>query len=112
MNKFDEKLAQYVEDAKKIGIAIDENLLKLVTKGLGPSIYSKDASTVAGTDQSELDRLKNNFLIKKLGLKDGPELNDAIHEVLKIMGTSNKNKHRALVYYLLTIKFNKQSLYK
>ena len=32
MNKFDEKLAQYVEDAKKIGIAIDENLLKLVTK--------------------------------------------------------------------------------
>ena len=64
MNKFDEKLAQYVEDAKKIGIAIDENLLKLVTKGLGPSIYSKDASTVAGTDQTELDRLKNNFLIK------------------------------------------------
>ena len=26
MNKFDEKLAQYVEDAKKIGISIDEDL--------------------------------------------------------------------------------------
>ena len=112
MSKFLEKVALYMEDAKKIGIKVDEAKLTLVTKGLGPSIYKADASTVAGSDKAELERIKANFLIKKLGLKDGPELNDAIHEALKIMGTSNKNKHRALVYYLLTVKFNKQSLYK
>ena len=52
-----------------------------------------------------------NFLIKKLGLKDGPELDEAIQDVMDQMGKSNRNKYRAMVYYLLTLKFNKASIY-
>ncbi|MBK7225966.1 MAG: DUF2853 family protein [Saprospiraceae bacterium] len=111
MSKFLEKVALYMEDAKKIGIKVDEAKLTLVTKGLGPSIYKADASTVAGSDKAELTRIKENFLIKKLGLKDGKELDDAIAEAIKTMGTANRNKHRALVYYLLAEKFNKFSVY-
>jgi hypothetical protein len=46
------------------------DLLTKVTIGCGPSIYA-DAATVAGSQQAELETVKNNFLIKKLGLSDG-----------------------------------------
>ena len=82
-----------------------------VAKGLGPSIYNADSSKVSGTDPEELARVKNNFLIGKLGLADGPALDAAIAEVLGKLGTSNRNKYRAVVYALLTVKFGKESLY-
>lgn len=49
--------------------------------------------------------------MKKLGLADGPELDEAIAEVMTQMGKSNRNKYRALVYALLAKKFKKESVY-
>ena len=54
---------------------------------------------------------KNNFLINKLGLTDGPELDAAIDEVMQQMGTSNKSKYRAVVYALLAKKLGKEAIY-
>jgi hypothetical protein len=88
------------------------DLLNKVTIGCGPSIYNADASTVAGTQQSELDTVKNNFLIKKLGLADSPALDKAIADVMEKYGKSNKHKYRAVVYYLLILHFKKESAYK
>jgi hypothetical protein len=48
-----------------------------------------------------LDRVKKNFLIGKLGLEDGPELDAAMQNVCEQMGSSNRNKFRAIFYYLL-----------
>ena len=108
-----ELIAKYAADLKdKCGVTPNMDLLTKVTIGCGPSIYNKDASIVAGTQQSELDTVKNNFLIKKLGLKDSPELQAGIHNVLEKYGHSNKNKYRAVVYYLLTLHFKKESVYK
>lgn len=112
MSKFDEYVAKYAADYKeKIGGSLDEDLLRKVTKGLGPSIYRKDAETVSGSDQSEKDTVKNNYLIKKLGLKDSPELDKAVDAVLEKYGTSNRNKYRAIVYYMLCKHFKKESVY-
>lgn len=112
MSKRDELIEKYAEDIKtKIGETPDMDLLTKVTIGCGPSIYNKDASTVAGTDQSELDTVKNNFLIKKLGLTDGPELDAAIDAVIEKYGRSERNKFRAVVYYMLTRHFGKESVY-
>ncbi len=111
MSKLEEKIAAYVAEAKKLNLSLDEKLLTAVTKGLGPSIYKADAETVATSDKAELDRLKKNFLIKKLGLKDGPELDKAIDEVIDQVGKSNKNKYRAIVYALLVKKFKKEKVY-
>ena len=58
-----------------------------------------------------MDRVKNNFLIKKLGLSDGPALDAAIGEVAEKLGKSNRNKYRAMVYYLLVKKFGKESVF-
>jgi hypothetical protein len=112
MGRRDELIAKYAEDLKtKCGVDPDMDLLTKVTIGCGPAIYNQDASTVAATQEHELETVKINFLIKKLGLADGPELMEAIHKVIEIYGKSERNKYRAVVYYLLTKHFAKDSVY-
>jgi len=112
MGKRDDLIELYASDLKeKCGMTPDMDLLTKVTIGCGPSIYNADASTVAGSQKSELETVKNSFLIKKLGLKDGPELMDAINEAIETYGKSNRNKYRAVMYYMLTKKFGKEKVY-
>jgi len=112
MGRRDELIAQYADDLKnKCGTEPDLDLLRKVTIGCGPAIYDADASTVAGSQPGEIETVRKNFLIKKLGLADGPELNDAINSVIEVYGKSERNKYRAVVYYLLTKHFGKESVY-
>ena len=113
MSKRDELIVKFAADLKeKCGVTPDMALLTKVTIGCGPSIYNADAATVSGSQQSELDTIKNNFLIKKLGLKDDADLDKGIDTVIEKYGRSNKNKYRAVVYYLLAVHFKKESVYK
>lgn len=112
MGKRDDLIAQYADDLRsKCGMEPDMDLLTKVTIGCGPAIYNADASTVAGTQPSELETVKNNFLIKKLGLADGPQLMEAIDKVIEVYGRSERNKYRAVVYYMLTKHFGKEAVY-
>ncbi|NPA73131.1 MAG: DUF2853 family protein [Epsilonproteobacteria bacterium] len=112
MSKLDEKIELYNSKIKDIEPKYDADLLAKVTKGLGPSIYRKDAETIACSSPDELATVRNNFLKKKLGLtNDDSELDAAIKEVCDQMGSSNRNKYRAIFYYLLVKKFNKESVY-
>lgn len=112
MSKLEEKISNYIAEAKKLKLDLNDALITAVTKNLVPSIYNADAETIAASDQAELDRLKNNFLINKLGLADDAKLDKAIEEVIEQVGKSNRNKYRAIVYALLVKKFKKESLYK
>lgn len=112
MGKRDELIAKYADDLKnKCKMTPDMALLTKVTIGCGPAIYSADSETVAASDKAELERVKNNFLVKKLGLKDGPQLMDAINAVIETYGKSERNKYRAVVYYMLTKHFGKEAVY-
>ena len=113
MSKFDECLERYHKEFTTVlnEKNYDKELLTKVTRGLGPSIYNPDSSKVSTSDQAELDRVKKNFLIKKLGMADAPELDAAINEVGEWFGKSNRNKFRAIFYYKLVQKFNKASVY-
>ena len=112
MSKFDELLDVYTSEFEKtLSEELDADFLRKVTKGLGPSIYNADASKVSGSDPKELETVKKNFLIKKLGLEDSPALDEAIEEVIEKLGKSNRNKYRAIFYYLLAKKFNKEEVY-
>ncbi len=105
MSKFDEKVAIYTAAMKGLSRdAVDAGLFTRVTKSLGPSIYLEDASRVSCSDKVEKDRVKNNFLIKKCGLTDGPALDEAVAAVCNEMGSSNKDKWRAVFYYMLVKK--------
>lgn len=87
------------------------DLLTKVTIGCGPAIYDADASTVAGTQKHELETVKKNFLMKKLGLPDSPDLDAAITSVIETYGRSERNKYRAVIYYMLTRHFGKEGVY-
>lgn len=113
MSKRDDLIKKYAADLKdKCGVEPDMAFLTKVTIGCGPSIYNKDSSTVSATDPKELETVKKNFLIKKLGLKDGPKLDEGISAVMDQYGRSTRNKYRAVVYYLLATHFRKKSVYK
>ena len=87
------------------------DLLTKVTIGCGPAIYNADSQTVAASDQAELETVKKNFLMKKLGLADSPALMEAISAVIDTYGRSERNKFRAVIYYMLTKHFGKESVY-
>ena len=104
-----EKYAASIKE--KFGEEPDLDLLTKVTTGLGPSIYNKDSSTVSAGSKKELETVKNNYLIKKLGMSDSPKLMEAVESVMDKYGSSNRSKYRAVVYYMLCKHFNKASVY-
>ncbi len=109
MSKFDDAIEKYAADLDAMG-GHDADLLKKVSKALGPSIYNKDSSTVACSDKEELARVKKNFLIKKLGMEDSDKLDDAIAAVCKEY--DKRHKHRAVFYYKLVKALGKESSYE
>lgn len=112
MSKRDDLIAKYAADiTDKLGVSPDLDLLTKVTIGCGPSIYNADSETVAASDKAELERVKQNYLIRKLGLPDGPELDAGIAGVIERYGSANRNKYRAVVYYLLCVHFGRQAAY-
>ncbi|MFP4043549.1 MAG: DUF2853 family protein [Rhodosalinus sp.] len=112
MSKRDDLIQKYAGDLRtKCKMEPDMDLLTKVTIGCGPSIYDPDAETVASSQPDELETVKNNFLIRKLGLTEGPELMEAIDAVIETYGRSERNKYRPVVYYMLTKHFGKEAVY-
>ena len=111
MSQFIECMDLYKSEMARLEIAYDEALLEKVAKGLGPSIYNADSSLVSSSDSTELQTVNDNYLVKKLGLEDGPANMDAINEVVGILGSGNRTKYRAIFYYLLCVKFGKEGVY-
>jgi hypothetical protein len=112
MNKRDLLIEKYAADLKdKCDITAEIDLLTKVTIACGPSIYNADSSTVSSSDESELDTVKNNFLKGRLGLSESDDLDGGINAVMDTYGRSNRNKYRAVVYYLLIKHFGKESTF-
>lgn len=110
MGKLDEVLESCREQLHESGVKrVDEKLLKAVAKSLGPNLYRKDARTVATSQKKEVESIKKNFLIKKLGCKDTPALDRAIDRVTDKIGRKNRNKLRPVFYYLLVKDMRKTS---
>ena len=113
MGKRDDLIEKYADDLKsKCGMTPDMDLLTKVTIGCGPSIYNRDSSTVSASDTKELETIRKNFLIKKLGLKDDESLMGGIQKAIETYGRSERTKYRAVFYYLLTKHFGKEAVYK
>jgi len=98
-NKFDKEIQRYLAQGKELGIDMDLELLTKIARDLGPSIYLKDASMVACSDPKELERVKVNFVEKKLGVS-GKEADELIEMACNGMRKSKK-KSRAVFYYIL-----------
>lgn len=112
MSTLEEKIAHYTTVNSDLGLGLKEDLIAKVAKGLGPSIYKSDAELVSCSDKEELARVRENFLKGKLGFKGHEEdLDHAIKEACEAMGTSNRNKYRALFYALLVRRLGREDVY-
>ncbi len=109
MSKFDEAFDAYKAELKELNVDVNDKLLKEITKSLGPSIYLKDASLVSCSDQSELDRIKTNFLVRRLEMTNDEEIVNALKEVCSFYNVNQKK--RAVFYYLLVTKLKKESFF-
>jgi hypothetical protein len=110
VSKRDQKIALYIKDIKKHYGEVDEAFVAIVVKNLGPSIYKKDAELVSCSDPKELDRVRKNFLMKKLGLDASQSVLDAAIEDVCQELKSTRTKYRATFYYALAKKFKKESV--
>ena len=101
----------YVADILKYTDTVDEAVVASMEKTYRLVLSQADSAVVAYGDPAELETVKQNFLIKKLGLSDADGLDDAIAAVgAKMQGVSRKN--RLTVYYLLAERLGKLDAFR
>ena len=93
---------------EKCGIEPDAELLEAVTLGCGPLIYNAKTAVIDPDSSADIAQVRENFLIRKLALRDGPELTEAIDAAFAAYGVKKTPKHRAVVYYLLARHFRRE----
>ncbi|MFN7982807.1 MAG: DUF2853 family protein [Vicinamibacterales bacterium] len=82
-----------------------------IVKHLGIALRSKDASLVSASDPTELARVRDGFMKKKLALTHSDaELDAALKDVMQKM-KGERNKSRVTVCYLLAEKFGKLGVF-
>jgi myosin heavy subunit len=109
-SKRDEKIALYIKDIKKHYGEVDEAFVAIIVKNLGPSIYRKDAELVSCSDPKELNTVRRNFLMKKLGIDASQAVLDAAIQDVCTELKGVRTKYRATFYYSLAKKFKKESV--
>ncbi|MGD9378158.1 MAG: DUF2853 family protein [Methyloceanibacter sp.] len=96
-------------DVKKYVPDADDTAIDGIIRHCGIALQSRDASLVSFTDKSELERVREKFLKKKLGLSmSDDELDGAIASIGDKM-KDVRNKNRVTVYYMLADHFGKLS---
>lgn len=104
-------ISEYVNNIQQYTENVSEQVVKGIVKHLGIALTSRDASLVSCGDKTELDRIRQGFLKKKLQLTaSDADLDRAINEVCTAM-KDTRNKSRVTFYYLLAEKFDKLSLF-
>jgi hypothetical protein len=101
----------WAADVKKYASDADEKAIAGIVRYCGIALQKKDSSLVSFTDKEEVERVRTNFLKKKLGLTNpDTELDQAIMAVAAKM-KGDRTKNRVTVYYLLAEHFGKLSTF-
>ena len=111
MSKLDDAIEAAKKQMKAQSIPCNEELLRKVAKGCGPSIYTADGKLVAARDAKEIDTVKKNFIAKKLGETDEKKQDAAIAHAIEKIGSSNRQKLLTVFCYLIVKKLKKESVY-
>jgi Protein of unknown function (DUF2853) len=93
-------MADYLADVKKYDAAANADAVAKIVKHLGIALRNRDSSLVSCTDSKELDRVKANWVAKKLGIADSSKADAAIEKTCKAMAADN-TKSRVTFYYLV-----------
>ena len=101
----------WAADVRKYAPGADDAVIAGIVRYLGIALRKRDSALVAFSDAKEIDRVRENFLKKKLGLtQSDATLNKAIAAVGERM-KADRTKNRVTVYYLLAENFKKLALF-
>lgn len=95
-----------VKQLNECGVSdIDHDQLEGYVNSLKTMVNNQDAVLVSGTDESELETVRRNFVEKKLGVTDKDKAMAAIHSVADKM-SGIRMKSRPAFYYLVAHELN------
>lgn len=101
----------WAADVKKYAPDADDAIIAGIVRYCGIALQKRDSALVAFSDARETDRVRENYLKKKLGLtQSDAALNKAIAAVGARM-KADRTKNRVTVYYLLAESFKKLSVF-
>jgi hypothetical protein len=92
-------MSEYLEDVRTYVPNADAAVVERIVKYLGIALRNRDSSLVSCSDRSELERVRDGFCRKKLGLEKAIA-DQAIEAVCQRM-SEERNKHRVTFYYLI-----------
>jgi len=92
-------MTDYLTDVRKYDATANEAVVSKIVKHLGIALRNRDSSLVSCSDPKELDRVKQNWCGKKLGVTDAAKVDSVIEKVCQTMA-SDHSKHRVTFYYL------------
>jgi hypothetical protein len=100
-----EDMTDYLADVKKYDNSADEAIVAKIVRHLGIALRNRDSSLVSATDKTELDRVKEKWCGKKLGVT-GAAADDAVAAVCTTMA-GDRAKSRVTFYYLVAKELGK-----
>jgi hypothetical protein len=92
-------MSEYAADVKKYAPGASDAHIATIVKYCGIALRNADSSLVSGSDPVELERVRDGFASKKLGL-DKAAAEAGIKKVVEKMN-AERRKSRVTFYYLL-----------
>jgi hypothetical protein len=99
-------MADYLADVKKYDVGVSADVVNKIVKHLGIALRNRDSALVSCTDPKELDRVKANWIVKKLGVTDAAKADSTVEKVCKTMA-ADSSKSRVTFYYLAAKELGK-----
>ena len=102
----------WAADVKKYDAKADSATIAGIVRYCGIALRNRDSALVSFSDKAETDRVRTNFLKKKLALTQADSVLDAAIAKVGEAMKADRTKNRVTVYYLLASEFKQLGLHK
>ena len=92
----------------KCGMLPEPDLLDRVIKACGPAAFAAEGATIDPEDRAERESIRSHFLVRKLGLRESPDLAEAVNAALEAYPGKGEPRYRPVIYYLLVKYFGRE----
>ena len=98
-------MTDHLADVQRYDANAKAETVDKIVRHLGIALRNRDSSLVSCSDDTELERIKEKWCGKKLGV-DGEAADDAVAKVCETMA-GDRNKSRVTFYYLCARELGK-----